>query len=215
VKIRWNGHSSFSVIGGGHQLVTDPYEPKAFGGGIGYEAIDPGGVDLVTVSHDHADHNFVDPFKKAIVVTKAGTYKDVTFDVMTTFHDENQGKQRGSNRIFCFELEGIRICHLGDLGHRLSQNQIDQLGKVDVLFVPIGGYFTIDAKAANQIVDDLKPSITFPMHYKTSKCSFPIAEVESFLENKKHVKRINADEVEIQKETLPTAPETLVLKHRY
>jgi len=213
MKIRWNGHSSFTIETGGRKIVTDPYEPGAFGGGIAYGPIETDGVSLVSVSHEHADHNHTAPFKNATIVKDSAAYGDINFIAIKTKHDERGGAARGDNRIFIIEAEGMRLCHLGDLGHILTEDLLKQIGKVDILMLPVGGFFTIDADAATRIYNAIDAPITIPMHYKTSKCGFDIAPVSEFLEKKSHVKKLDADEFEIAKDQLPSEPEIIILKH--
>jgi L-ascorbate metabolism protein UlaG (beta-lactamase superfamily) len=216
MKIRYNGHSCFTVIADdGTIIVTDPYESGGFGGGIGYLPVDVE-PDIVTISHEtHGDHNYTAGFKEGFVkVVGATTALGIDFRVLETFHDESQGSERGPNNIICFTVDGVTVCHLGDLGHRLSAEQIEALGAVDVMLAPIGGFYTIDANQATDIVERLRPKITIPMHYKTEKCGFPIAEVESFTKGKVNAKMIDSDEIELKADKLPGEPEILVLKHR-
>ena len=183
-------------------------------GGLNYKPINEK-ADIVTVSHDHADHNNSATVSgQPQVVKTAGDkeVKGVKIKGIATYHDESKGKQRGTNIIFCFTLDDINICHLGDLGHRLSQEQLVQIGQVDVLLIPVGGFYTIDAKAANDVCKQLKPKVTIPMHYKTDKCAYPIAGVEDFLKGRTPVRKLDSSEVDFQAGKLP-ADETVVLKH--
>ncbi|MDP8225525.1 MAG: MBL fold metallo-hydrolase [Candidatus Lernaella stagnicola] len=216
MKIRWNGHSSFTVTADdGTVIVTDPYEPGAFGGGIGYQQITDQ-PDIVTISHDHADHNFTDGFQNDFVVIRdGGEAKGIHFTAVNSFHDENEGAERGTNTIFVFVVDGVRLCHLGDLGHILSDDQIEAIGQVDALMTPVGGYFTVDPLQATDAVERINPKIVLPMHFKTDKCGFPIAEVAEFLIGKENVKQIDADEIEVSADRLPGAREIIVLRHRY
>jgi L-ascorbate metabolism protein UlaG (beta-lactamase superfamily) len=213
MKIKWLGHSSFLITSDkGIKIITDPY---ATGGGINYAKIEEA-ADIVTVSHQHSDHNNVAQVKgnpKVVKDTGKKGVKGIEFVGVSSYHDDAQGKQRGPNTIFCFAIDGIRICHLGDLGHELDARQIGQLGVVDVLFLPVGGFFTIDAKVAGQISYRLAPKVTIPMHYKTSKCTYPIADVEGFLKGKQNIRRLNSAEVEFKKEQLPPETQIVVLKH--
>jgi L-ascorbate metabolism protein UlaG (beta-lactamase superfamily) len=122
------------------------------------------------------------------------------------------GKSRGKNTVFYFEVDGIRVCHLGDLGHQLSAQQVAELGKVDILLIPVGGYYTIDAKVAGQLCDRLKPKVIIPMHFKNDKCAYPIAGVDEFLKGKKGVSRLDASEVEFKQGELPATTQIMVLK---
>ena len=212
MRIKWLGHACFLVTStGGARIITDPY---AVGGGINYCPIEET-ADVVVVSHGHGDHNNVAAVQGQPEVIKGPgtkTAKGIPFRGVATSHDTSQGTQRGSNTVFCFTIDDLSLCHLGDLGHVLSQAQVSEIGGVDILFVPVGGFFTIDAAVANQVCDQLKPKVIIPMHFKTSKCAYPIAGVEDFLEGKKNVRKAMASEVEFRREALPTVTEIVLLK---
>jgi len=213
MKIKWLGHSSFLITSDeGIKIITDPY---ATGGGINYAKISEL-ADIVTVSHQHSDHNDVAQVKgNPIVVKEAGTkeIKGIEFVGISSYHDDAKGKQRGPNSIFCFTMDEIRVCHLGDLGHELDAQQLDQIGRVDILLLPVGGFYTIDVKLASQIGQKLAPKVIIPMHYKTSKCTYPIANVEEFLKGKQNIRRLDSTEVEFKKGELLTGTQIIVLKH--
>ncbi len=213
MKIKWLGHASFLITSeGGTRIITDPY---ATGMGISYDPITEA-ADIVVVSHDHPDHGNVSSVAGSPEVVKGvGTKeaKGIGFGGIASFHDDAGGGQRGPNTIFCLTVDGIRVCHLGDLGHQLSEQQVADIGGVDILLVPVGGFFTIDPAGASRVVEALKPRVAIPMHYKTEKCAYPIAEVDSFLEGKANVRRMDASEVEFKKEELPSPTEIVVLKH--
>ena len=212
MKIKWLGHACFLMTAAsGLKVITDPYNRT---NGVNYSPVNET-ADVVTVSHDHFDHNAVSEVSGNPEVVKGdnpGVYKSVQFKCVNTYHDETEGSQRGENAVFCFVLDDIKTCHLGDLGHRLNKNQIDEIGAVDLLLIPVGGYFTIDAKVASETCNDLKPRIVIPMHYKTSKLDFPVADVEDFLKLQKNVKRIDSSEIELNVKKMPMDPETVVLK---
>jgi L-ascorbate metabolism protein UlaG (beta-lactamase superfamily) len=216
MKIRWMGHASFLLTSSdGTKVLTDPYEPGGFGGAVGYKGIEEP-VDLVTVSHDHADHNYVQGLKgspKVISGVGAKRERGIRFQGIASFHDQREGKDRGANTIFCWEMDGIMICHLGDLGHALTPSQIAEIGQVDVLLVPVGGFFTIDAAEASALVRQLKPSLVIPMHFKTEVLGFPVAKVEDFTRGQKKVKFLESSETEIAQASLPRETEIWVLKH--
>jgi len=216
MKIRWMGHASFLLTSSdGTKVLTDPYEPGGFGGAVGYKGIEEP-VDLVTVSHDHADHNYVRGLKgspKVISGVGAKQEKGIRFVGIASFHDQREGKDRGANTIFCWEMDGISLCHLGDLGQGLSGSQIAEIGKVDILLIPVGGFYTIDAAEAAVIVNQLKPSLVVPMHFKTEVLNFPVARVEDFARGQKKVKFLESSEIEITKESLPKETEIWVLKY--
>jgi L-ascorbate metabolism protein UlaG (beta-lactamase superfamily) len=212
MKVKWLGHASFLITSkGGTKIITDPY---AVGGGIDYSPIRET-ADVVLVSHDHGDHNNVSAVQgKPEVVRGSGkkAAKGIQFKGIATSHDASQGTQRGSNTVFCFTIDDLKLCHVGDLGHVLSPGQVAEIGAVDILFVPVGGFFTIDAPVAGRVCDQLKPRITIPMHFKTPKCAYPIAGVEDFLKGKKDVRKIAGSEVVFEREKLPAATEIVLLQ---
>ena len=213
MKIKWLGHASFLITSEeGLRVITDPY---SVGGGIEYGKIEEA-ADIVTVSHDHYDHNNVAAVKgKPEVVNAPGhkKVKGIDFRGIASYHDEAKGGQRGTNVIFCFGLDGIKVCHLGDLGHQLGAAQITEIGEVDVLLVPVGGLYTIDASGAVKVCDSLNPKVVIPMHYKCAKCGYPIAGVDAFLKGRENVRKLDASETELRKAQLPPATETVVLRH--
>jgi len=212
MKIRWLGHACFLITtGDGVRIITDPY---AVGGGIQYSPIEES-ADVVLVSHDHDDHNNVSAVQgnpEVIRGTSVKTVKGVQFKGIGTHHDTSGGKQRGTNTVFCFASEDTKLCHLGDLGHVLTSEQVDNIGAVDILFVPVGGVFTIDASAASQVCGQLKPRLVVPMHFKTPGCAYPIAGVEDFLKGKESVRRMGGSEIELERESLPTGTGIVLLE---
>lgn len=210
MNIKYLGHASFLITSdAGIRIITDPYET---GGGLSYGAITES-ADIVAVSHGHSDHNNAAAVQgNPTVVKGAARVKGIEFEAIPCCHDEVGGRERGKNTIFCFEVDGIRVCHLGDLGHRLSDEQLAELGEVDILLIPVGGFFTIDARVATELCDRLKPRVVIPMHYKTSKCDFPIAGVDQFLQGKQEVRRLDASEVEFKAGELPPPTQIVVLK---
>ncbi len=214
MKIKWNGHASFTITtSSGIKIITDPYEPGGFGGQIKYGPISDT-ADIVLVSHDHADHNYVQGLSGSPVVVR-GTQeeKGIKFEAVPAYHDPNKGAERGKNTIFVFEADGIKVAFLGDLGHILEPEQAEKLKGLDILLIPVGGTFTIDAGQAKQLVDMLKPRVAIPMHYKTEKLGFPIRPVDDFLSLCEKVKRLDTSEVEISKDQLPEPTEIWVLKY--
>jgi len=210
MKIKWLGHASFTITSDtGIKIITDPYKTDER---IRYGEIDES-ADIVTVSHEHYDHNNIAAVKgNPEVVRETAKVKGLEFNGISTYHDNVQGQQRGKNIIFCFEVDGIRICHFGDLGHLLSDKQVAELGRVDMLLIPVGGYFTIDAEVASQICGRLAPRVVIPMHYKTDKCFLPIAGVDEFLQGKGNIVLSSANEVEFKQGELPAKTQIIVLK---
>ncbi|NWF57583.1 MAG: MBL fold metallo-hydrolase [Syntrophaceae bacterium] len=215
MKVKWYGHAAFLITSDlGAKIMTDPYEPGAFGGAIAYGPI-PDQADIVLVSHDHADHNFVQGLKgKPQVIKGTGSHKvkNLEFKGFAAYHDGRKGSERGQNTIFCFCVDGVKICHLGDLGHVPSDPEAKQIGPVDLLLMPVGGVYTINPAQATQTAQKLSPKIVIPMHYKTPRCGFPLAVVEDFTSGKAGVKKIKDSEVEIKKESLPQYTEIVVLQ---
>lgn len=164
MDIYYLGHSSFRLRTSLGIVVTDPFDPKMVG--LRYSGVEG---DIVTVSHDHPDHNqyqFVKGARK--VVAGPGEYEIAGISIIgiPSFHDDKKGELRGKNTIYVIEAEGLRVCHLGDLGHLLDEPKIEEIGQVDVLMVPVGGEFTLGSKEAAQVVMDIEPKIILPMHYK-------------------------------------------------
>jgi len=215
VKIRYLGHAAFFITtADGTKIVTDPYEPGGFGGAIGYGPLkEP--ADFVTVSHQHADHNYVKMVPgNPMVISRAGeeTHDGILFRALTTHHDASRGAERGANVVRVIEADGITVCHLGDLGHTLSPEDATALGALDVLLVPVGGTFTVDAKGATAVINRLRPRIAIPMHYRTPKVSLNIAPVDGFLAGKPRVRRIEGSEIDLDKGSLPEPTEIVVLQ---
>ena len=132
---------------------------------------------------------------------------------ISSYHDPSKGKERGTNTIFTLKIDHIQLCHLGDLGHLLSDKELAEIGPVDILLIPVGGFFTIDSKEAMRVADQIKPKILIPMHFKTEKCGFPIAPVEDFLKGKSNTKRPKTNETTFDQSTLPRQMEIMVLEH--
>ena len=179
--IRHIGHAEFLIeTEEGYRLVTDPYDASC---GYPVQAVS---ADAVLVSHQHHDHNAVENVAgdKRIIDT-AGSYtleKDVKVTAFRGYHDEFQGAKRGETLLFLIETEGLRVVHLGDLGDDLSEEAARGLAKPDILMIPVGGFFTIDAKKASRIAEKLEARIILPMHYKTEyNAEWPISGPETFL----------------------------------
>ncbi len=212
MNIKYLGHSCFLIQSSqGISILTDPYKSGAYGGALTYAPIIDA-ADIVTLSHEHEDHAELNSLPNQPLVVRAECRAmGVEFDVVNTFHDSLQGQERGSNRAILFTLDGMRVCHLGDLGHILSPEQVEQFGKIDILLVPVGGRFTIDPQEATQVTAQLNPRIAIPMHYKTTKCGFPIEGVEAFLVEKDRIKQSPTAEVTIDQVDLPKEFTVLVI----
>ncbi|MGQ9610633.1 MAG: MBL fold metallo-hydrolase [bacterium] len=210
LKVQWLGHACFLITSSnGKRVLTDPY-----GSGIGYD-VPSVEADVVLVSHSHFDHNNVSMAKgnPQIVNTVGETSASgISFLGVLSDHDDAGGSKRGKNIIFVWEMEGARLAHLGDLGIVLTDDQIKSVGKVDILFIPVGGTYTIDAKQATKVVELLSPKMVFPMHYKTDVTSLPIAKVDDFLAGKDNVEKINANSVVIKE--LPEKMKIIVMNYK-
>ncbi len=213
MKIKWLGHSTFILTSAnGTKLMTDPYDAVF---GLEYGKIDES-ADIVTVSHDHGDHSNV-----AAVTGKPEVIKNVAprevrgirIRGIETCHDDTGGSQRGANIVFCFEIDGLKVCHLGDLGHMLTGEQAVAIGKADILMIPVGGNFTIDAATADSVIEVLKPAVVIPMHYKNNRCpEFPVEGIESFTTGKTNLTIMSSSEVDYKIGELPAATQVVVLK---
>lgn len=216
MKITWLGHASFLIESrDGTRIVTDPFESGSYDGAVGYTPIECV-ADAVTVSHDHADHNAVDCVKgdpEVVRGTEPVTIKEIGIRGISTYHDENKGKDRGRNTVYVMEIEGMRVAHLGDLGHTLTNEERDALGNVDVIFAPVGGYYTIGPDEAKQVAEQLGAKVIVPMHYKTDALGFPIQPVDDFLKLMGNVERANGTSFEIQRSDLPEVAKVVVLDY--
>ena len=210
MRIKWLGHASFMITSAaGTKIITDPYvvDERLTYGEIKESA------DIITVSHEHGDHSNVAAVKgNPEVVKGTAEVKGIEFKAISTCHDNSGGSQRGKNIIFCFGVDGVGVCHLGDLGHPLSDKQVAEMGNVDILLLPVGGLYTIDAEVATQVCDRLKPRVVIPMHFRNDKCRFPIDGVDKFLKGKKNVSHLDANEAEFKPGELPAITKIVVLK---
>ncbi|HMK53107.1 MAG TPA: MBL fold metallo-hydrolase [Thermodesulfobacteriota bacterium] len=216
MKIKWYGHAAFLITSDqGLKIIIDPYEPGAFGGQLSYGKINDQ-AEIVLTSHDHADHNYTKDIPGSPQIIKGSgskTIKGISIKGISTYHDPSKGSERGTNTIFAIKLDNIQLCHLGDLGHLLSDKDLAEIGPVDILLIPVGGFFTIDSKEATRVAEQIKPKILIPMHFKTEKCGFPISPVEDFLKGKTNIKRAKASEATFDKANLPQQIEIVVLEH--
>jgi len=222
LTLRWFGHSMFLLTSpGGTTVLIDPNS------GIGYPKPALPKIDLVVTSHDHFDHNKVDVAGPGVRVLKGlqdgdwanidETIGDVRIRTIPTFHDDQQGAERGKNSMFLFEVADMRILFAGDLGHVLTEEQVAAVGQVDILILPVGGYVTIGPAEATRVVEQLDPKLVVPMHYKTDVVTFKdsdkLADVQPFLEGKT-VERLDTNFAVIEKARLPTATTVLVMGYQ-
>jgi len=216
MRVKWLGHAAFLLSWpDGTRIITDPYLPGCFGNTLRYGPIDLA-CDAATESHNHEDHAGAHELPGGPKVVRGRgrhTVKSVTVTGHQTAHDDAQGAKRGRNLVFVFQSDGVKLCHLGDLGETLPRPVAAEIGQVDVLLAPVGGFFTIDATEAHRISAELRARITIPMHYKTDKCTFTIDPLDRFIAGRADVRRTGLSEVEITREKLPRSHEIWVLNH--
>ena len=210
MQVKWLGHSFFLVRSAtGVQMAFDP-----FGETVGYP-LQTVQADFVFVSHDHFDHNnlkLVRGYEE--VFREVGQYekKGIKIAIFSTSHDEEGGKKRGKNHVVRVEADGMVLVHCGDLGMIPEPQDLETWKPVDILLLPVGGVYTIDAQQAQSLVRALKPRIAVPMHYKTRYLQFALGEVNPFLEGFEAVRYIRGSSFEVYKEKLPPATEIWVLE---
>ena len=176
MQIKYLGHSSFKIKGKTYSgkdvvVITDPFKPEA----VGKLKFPKQEAQIVTLSHTDEDHSELEnitgePVKDFVVLDTPGEYeiKDLIINGIKSYHDEKQGAERGKNTIFIYDFEEARVMHLGDLGHKLTTEQLDLLEEdIDILIIPVGGEYTIDPKTATEVIEQIEPAIVIPMHYKT------------------------------------------------
>lgn len=179
MKITWLGHSSFLLEEStGTKIVTDPYDANV----VGYSMPDVD-ADIVTVSHAHSDHNFLQNVKGSpTLLNRVGAYEigGVHMLAQHTYHDEKNGALRGDNIVFKYRMDGVDVCHMGDIGEECNAILVESLMPVNILLIPVGGNYTIDAQQAKEYVDRIMPDVVIPMHYKTRDCELDIDKIHEF-----------------------------------
>ena len=208
MEISWLGHSCFRIRGSQATVITDPYSPD-----LGYSLGKPK-AHIVTVSHQHPGHSYVQGVGGSPkLITGPGEYEisGLLIIGIATFHDAEGGSQRGKNTIYLMEIDELSLCHLGDLGHMLTAEQIEELGSVDILLVPVGGVSTIDAPVAAEIARRLEPKIVIPMHYKTEALSRELEPVGRFLKEMGVEQVISQPKLSLNKSNLPASNQVFLL----
>jgi L-ascorbate metabolism protein UlaG (beta-lactamase superfamily) len=220
ITIRWFGQSFFLITSSqGKRVAIDPF------GDIGFTMPEVE-ADVVAVTHEHKDHNNVSLIKGNPEIfhglTEEGKeynqvdqrLEDVRIYSVPAYHDNQRGAERGKNAVFVVETDELRLAHLGDLGHRLQPEQLEKMGKIDILIVPVGGRFTVDAQEASEIIDQLNPRVVIPIHFKTSnRPQWPGEDEAAFLQGRVDVKRMDSNTLKISKATLPQKQATVVLQY--
>jgi L-ascorbate metabolism protein UlaG (beta-lactamase superfamily) len=210
MEITWLGHSCFLIRGKEKTIITDPYHPDS-----GYRLGEPE-ADIVTVSHFHPGHSYIaGVVNEPEQIKSPGEYEiGGTFITgVATFHDNRKGDLRGKNTIYIIEIDGITLCHLGDLGHPLDPHLIEEIGDIDILFLPVGEVSTMPIDTAVEIVRQLEPHIVIPMHYKTEAFTGDLSPVDKFLDKMRIRELETRPKLSITSSSLPSSTQTIVLDY--
>ena len=212
MKLQYLGHACFRIISEmGTTVVCDPYKSDW----VGFD-MPRVRCDVVTISHHHGDHDCMD----AIIGTPAEldmeiscAADDIAVESIQTFHDDEQGAKRGKNLVFTFVVDGLKVVHMGDIGC-LDENVVAKIKNCDVLLLPVGGPFTVDATGAKWYVDEVQPKIVVPMHYRTQEHSFDVDDVDKFLSlfDTECVRVSNSDTLTLYDEPSNDATQVVVLQ---
>jgi L-ascorbate metabolism protein UlaG (beta-lactamase superfamily) len=210
MDINWLGHSCFRIKGRNATIVTDPYPPD-----LGY-SLGKLSAEIVTVSHQHPGHSYTrgvsgDPR----LVRGPGEYEisGVLIIGVATFHDNDKGAKRGKNTVYLMDVDGVSVCHLGDLGHVLTADQVEQIEEADVLLLPVGGVSTISAAVAAEVVRQLEPKVVVPMHYRTDALNKGLSTVDGFLKEMGLKETTSQPKLTLTRTTLPLTTQVVVLEY--
>jgi L-ascorbate metabolism protein UlaG (beta-lactamase superfamily) len=211
MEITWLGHSCFRLKGKQATVITDPFSPA-----IGY-TLGKVTAEIVTVSHAHPGHSYIQGVGGEPRILKSpGEYESA--GVLTvgvhTYHDNEKGAQRGKNTAFVIDVDDVMICHLGDLGHVLTAEQVAEIDGVDVLLIPVGGVSTIDAVQAAQIVRQLEPKVVIPMHYKTDALKRELETADRFLKEMGVKEAVPQPKLTVTKNSLPLTMQVTILSYK-
>jgi L-ascorbate metabolism protein UlaG (beta-lactamase superfamily) len=216
MQITYLGHSCFKLKGKNGTVVCDPYE-----GSVGFQ-MSTVSADIVISSHNHPDHNAVNKVQgtarreKPLVIDAPGEYEvgGISIFGVPTFHDTSKGTERGRNTVYVVYMDHLRVCHLGDLGHELTDAQKSEIGAVDVLLVPVGGHFTINAEEAVKMITELDPFYVIPMHYRTEEHNLDVfadlQPLKKFLDEYGVIKE-PVKSLDVEQDRLPEETEIVVL----
>jgi L-ascorbate metabolism protein UlaG (beta-lactamase superfamily) len=209
MEITWYGRACFRLKGKEATAITDPCPPAT-----GFVA-GKHDVDLLTVSHAHPDHSYTRSITAGLTLTRPGEYEfhDLLVTGVRTYHDGARGAERGENMIFAVEVDGVHICHLGDLGHLLTEEQVAELGPIDVLLVPVGGTTTVTPAEATEVVSQLSPKLVIPMHFAIDGASGDLMSPETFL-HEMSVEPIRQPKAIVTPSSLPDETQVVLLEAR-
>lgn len=212
MEIIWYGQAAFTLKGKNATVVIDPFDPKI---GLNWTKQT---ADILLMSHDHADHHNAEGVEAGFTAEGPGEYevKDVAITGTRLYHDNQKGAERGAITAFTIEMDGLTICHLSDIGHELSGEQIEELSNCDIALIPVGGHFTIDGQAAAKIVSQLEPSLVVPMHYQIPglQIGVELAKVEEFMKALGKAEWQAQPNLKVTKESLPDEMAVIVLDNR-
>ncbi|WP_238899911.1 MBL fold metallo-hydrolase [Clostridium sp. YIM B02500] len=213
MEIKWYGQSCFMITSkNGTKILTDPYKKM-----LGYELPEIE-ANIVSTSHNHGDHNNIKAVKGNFMhINETGGFSKDGIEIkgVQTFHDKASGAKRGKNTIYNFKVDGINVCHCGDLGHTLDSNFVKEIGNVDILLLPVGGRATIDAVDAVNVMKQLNPIVVVPMHYRTKALGifgFIFAKVDKFI-SASGLKAKEYSELGLTKENIKEYSGIAVLKY--
>lgn len=214
MDIKWYGHSCFRLKDRSAVAFTDPFPPK---GKLAYQR-PKSRADIVTISHEHENHTSLDGFSnEPYVISRPGEYEvaGIFVTCIRTFHDSKSGKERGFNNVTLYYFDDLSVCHLGDLGHVLSQAEVEQLSEVDVLLVPVGGADggTLNASQAAEVISLVEPYIVIPMHYKTDAYPGALDPVDKFLKEMGVATPTTSDELRVSRSNLPEETQVVLLNY--
>jgi len=206
MTIIWHGHSFFQILIPRKEIsvkiAIDPYDEQI---GLKPPSLE---ADILLITHNHHDHNNIKAIKGTpFLISGPGEYeiKGVFIQGIFSFHDNAQGKERGENTIYTLESEGIKVCHLGDLGQKeLTDEQLEKIGNVDILMIPIGGVYTISAKEATKVISQIEPKIVIPMHYQIPKLKIKLESLDKFLKMMGIKSPEVSKKISISQKNLPT-----------
>jgi L-ascorbate metabolism protein UlaG (beta-lactamase superfamily) len=210
MEITWLGQSCFRIKSTHGIVITDPCSPET-----GY-TLGKVTARIVTVSHAHKDHNYTQGISGEFkVINRPGEYEisDILIFGIATYHDAEQGKQRGKNVAYRIETDDLSVCHLGDLGHTLNAAQIEQLQNCDVLLIPVGGTFTVNGTVAAEIVRQLTPKVAIPMHYKTPQSNPNLELVGRFLQEMGASTAVPQPKLSITRSSVPETTQVILLDY--
>jgi L-ascorbate metabolism protein UlaG (beta-lactamase superfamily) len=210
MDITWLGHSCFRIKGSQTTVITDPFPPE-----LGYAAASLT-APVVTVSHQHPDHSYLSSVTPGARVVKGpGEYEISSALIigLASFHDKEEGRKLGKNTVYAIQLDELSICHLGDLGHVLSSQQVEDIGNVDILMVPVGDVTTINSSEAAQVVRQLEPKVVLPMHYKTPAVKMDLEPIDRFLKEMGVKDTTSRPKLTITKGNLPATTQVILLDY--